>query len=144
MSTVPRERWRSLLALPELMAKILLVENDPLQGAVRKSLLEKRFAEVERVADGAEALCLVEQPLFARDLGLVVCGQQRPGFGGPAFVAELHTRLPQVPVLVLGDASEAAADYLSEGVCFLPRPIVNEEMLTLAGSMVAEERRKTA
>ena len=53
------------------MATILLVDDDPLQAFVRKSTLEKRFHDVERVADAAEALCLVEQPQFAGGLGLV-------------------------------------------------------------------------
>ena len=84
------------------MTTILLVDNDPLQASLRKSILERRFSEVERVADAAEALCLVEQPQFAGHLGLVVSGLNMPGIGGPAFVAELHDRLPNVPVLVLG------------------------------------------
>jgi len=86
------------------MAIILLVDNDPLQAFQRKSILERRFQEVERVGDAAEALCLVEQPHFAGKLGLVISGLSMPGIGGPEFVAELHTRLPQVPVLVLGSA----------------------------------------
>ena len=45
---------------------ILLVDDDPLQAFVRKSILEKRFSDVLRVTGAAEALCLVEQPHFAR------------------------------------------------------------------------------
>jgi len=118
------------------MAKILLVENDPLQGFLRKSVLERRFAEVERVSDATEALCLVEQPHFAGGLGLVICGMHLPGFGGPAFVTELRTRLPWLPVLVLGNGGEAAGDYAGEGIRFLPRPPGTEELLDLAGEML--------
>ena len=120
------------------MAKILLVENDPLQGFQRMSILERQFAQVERVSDAAEALCLVEQPLFAGNLGLVISGLHMPGIGGPAFVAELHERLPQVPVLVLGNGSEAADDYSSDGVRFLARPISGEEIVAAAGEMLAQ------
>ena len=126
------------------MAKVLLVEDDPLQGFLRKSMLERRFAEVERVSDATEALCLVEQPQFAGNLGLVICGLHLPGFGGPAFVTELHARLPWVPVLVMGGASEAAGDYLGDGVRFLPRPNTSEEMLVLASQMLRESECKTA
>ena len=120
------------------MAKILLVDNDPLQAFLRKSMLEQRFRDVERVGDAAEALCLVEQPQFAGNLGLVVSGLNMPGIGGPAFVAELHARLPKVPVLVLGGASEAADEYPGEWVRFLPRPSSYEEMLTAAGLLLAQ------
>ncbi|MGA2807532.1 MAG: response regulator [Terracidiphilus sp.] len=121
------------------MAKILLVENDPLQGFLRKSILERRFPEVERVADATEALCLVEQPQFAGNLGLVICGVHLPGFGGPAFVTELRERMPRLPVLVLGGASEAAGDYVGDGVRFLARPNTSDEMLTLASQMLGQD-----
>jgi DNA-binding NtrC family response regulator len=118
------------------MATILLVDDDPLQAFLRKSILERRFSDVRRVADAAEALCLVEQPQFARDLGLVVSGHHPHGIGGPAFVAELHARMPALPVLVLGDSSEGPVDYSCEGVRFLSRPIETEEMLAAASQMM--------
>ncbi|MGB7548193.1 MAG: response regulator [Terracidiphilus sp.] len=118
------------------MATILLVDDDPLQAFVRKSILEKKFQDVLRAADAAEALCLVEQAQFAGGLGLVISDLHMPGIGGPAFVAELHTRLPMVPVLVLGGVSEGPADYAAEGVRFLPSPCASEEMLAMASQML--------
>jgi DNA-binding NtrC family response regulator len=126
------------------MATILLVDNDPLQAFLRKSILEQRFRDVQRVSDAAEALCLVEQPHFARDLGLVVSGLDMPGIGGPEFVAELHARLPKVPVLVLGGASDAAGDYTEDRVRFLPRPIKADALLALAGMLLAQSELSTA
>ncbi|HXR39620.1 MAG TPA: response regulator [Terracidiphilus sp.] len=120
------------------MTTILLVDNDPLQAFQRKSILERRFSKVERVADAAEALCLVEQPQFADRLGLVVSGLNMPGIGGPAFVAELHERLPNVPVLVLGSHGEAPADYQGGWVRFLSRPFAGEELLAAAGELLAQ------
>jgi CheY-like chemotaxis protein len=35
------------------MATILLVDDDPLQASVRKSILERRFSDVRRVGDAA-------------------------------------------------------------------------------------------
>ncbi|MGB6724429.1 MAG: response regulator, partial [Terracidiphilus sp.] len=109
------------------MRTILLVDDDPLQAFVRVSALEKRFRDVVRVADAAEALCLIEEPNFSSRLGLVISGHHRPGLGGPAFVAELHTRKPDVPVLVLGNGNEIAADYSESGVRFESRPPHNDE-----------------
>jgi len=127
-----------------LMSTILLVDHDPLQGFLRKSILERRFSDVRRVGDAAEAFCLVEQPQFAGHLGLVVSGSHMPGISGPAFVAELHTRMPWLPVLVLGSESDAEADYAGEWVRFLPRPFASDQMLALAGQMLAPYHRKTA
>ena len=126
------------------MATILLVDSDPLQAHQRRSILERRFPDVQRVGDAAEALCLVEQPQFAANLGLVISGQHMPGIGGPAFVAELHLRMPSLPILVLGSNGEAEDDYAGELLRFLPGPVAGEEMLALAGQMLALNGLKTS
>jgi DNA-binding NtrC family response regulator len=126
------------------MATILLIDNDPFQASLRKSLLDRAFSNVQRVGDPVEALCLVEQPRFAEKLGLVISGHDTPGLSGPAFVAELHTRMPFLPVLVLGGNSDTAADYAGDRVRFLSRSASGEEMLSLAGEMLAFRVLKTA
>jgi DNA-binding NtrC family response regulator len=126
------------------MAIILLVDDDPLQAFVRKSILDRKFPDVRRVAGAAEALCLVEQLHFAQYVGLVVVGHSIKGIGGPAFVDELHTRLPEVPVLVLGDPSETHSEYPGDYVRFLARPINADEMVNLASEMLTENERLIA
>jgi DNA-binding NtrC family response regulator len=115
------------------MPTILLVDDDPLQASSRKLILERKFRDVQRVGDAAEALCLVEQPQFAGGLGLVISGLHMPGISGPAFVAELHERLPKLPVLVLGGGGDAAGDYSGGWVRFLSRPCAGEDLLAAAG-----------
>jgi CheY-like chemotaxis protein len=126
------------------MQTILLVEQDPLQAFLRKSILERRFQDVHRVSDAAEALCLVEQPRFAVNLELVIAGHHMPGVGGPEFVAELLSRMPHLPVLVLGGYNETASDYPGDGVCFRPRSIGSEELLALTGQLLAKSHRDAA
>jgi DNA-binding NtrC family response regulator len=126
------------------MRTILLVDDDPLQALICMSALEKRFLKVRRVADAAEALCLIEQPVFADNLGLVISGHHLPGFSGPAFVTELHSRKPKLPVLVLGSASETASVYAGENVRFLARPVATEAMLAAVGQMMNQSSRKVA
>lgn len=124
-----------------VMKTILLVDDDPLQAFVRMSALEKRFRDVVRVADAVEALCLIEEPTFSSRLALVISGHHRPGLGGPDFVAELHTRKPNVPVLVLGSGSEIASDYGESGVRFIPKPTHNDELVEIAGQMMNPDGR---
>jgi CheY-like chemotaxis protein len=121
------------------MTTILLVDDDPLQAFGRISLLEKKFHDVQRVADPIEAFCKIEQQQFAGNLGLVIADLDLPGLGAPAFVAEMHARLPAVPVLVLGDATSSTADYPADGVRFLAEPIASEEMLTAASQLLARD-----
>jgi DNA-binding NtrC family response regulator len=122
------------------MTTILLVDDDPLQADLRKSMLERKFEHVARVNDAAEALCLVEQPQFAGHLDLVITGLNMPGVRGPAFVTELHERLPEmpVPVLVLGGGADTASDYDPKWVRFLPRPFAGEAILAAANEMLAQ------
>ncbi|MGA2539511.1 MAG: response regulator [Terracidiphilus sp.] len=117
------------------MSTILLVDSDPLQGFLRKAILERRFRDVQRVRDAAEALCLVEQPKFAGNLGLVISDTSIPGIGSLAFVAELRERLPNVPVLVLGER-DAAPDFSGGWVRFLSRPFVGEQILDAASDLM--------
>ena len=126
------------------MAKILLVDDDPLQAFGRKFALETRFHRVECAADAAEALCLIEQPLFAKNLDLVISGIRMPGISGPAFIAELHSRVHSVPVMVLESGSEGAADYTGEWVRFLPKPVENADMIVAADQMLSFAERPTA
>lgn len=126
------------------MLTVLLVDHDPLQASLRKSLLEKRFPDVRRVGDASEALCLVEQPQFAANLGLVVSGSHGPGMSGSEFVAELHTRMPALPVLVLGGDGQQAEDFAGPFVTFLPRPVGGDELLAVASRMLLQFEYKSA
>jgi CheY-like chemotaxis protein len=123
-----------------VMRTILLVDDDPLQAFVRMSALERRFRDVVRVTDAVEALCLIEEPTFSSRLGLVISGHHRPGLGGPDFVAELHSRKPDVPVLVLGNGSENEGDYSESGVRFVPKLAGNDAMVEIAGQMIKNGR----
>ncbi|HET6206158.1 MAG TPA: response regulator [Terracidiphilus sp.] len=118
------------------MTTVLLVDDDPLQAFVRTSLLKRHFNDVERAADAAEAFILVEEPQFAERLGLVVVGLNRPGLGNPAFVAELISRIPSMPVLVLGRYHEEAALFAGPNVRFLPPSVPSEQVLAVSRQMM--------
>ena len=124
------------------MATILIVDDDPLQASLIMSLLGRQFGNVCRVNDAAEALCLVEQPEFADKLGVVISRHRTPGIGGPAFVAELRSRKPDLPVLVLGADGAALSDTTNENVVYLPRSVGGQKMLAVTSQMLA--RRKNA
>ncbi len=123
------------------MPTILLVDDDPLQAYLCKSMLDRGFSDVRRVADAADALCLVEQPQFAGGLGLVISRNRLPGIGGPAFVAELHSRMPQLPVLVLGDRGDWPTDSQDDHVRFLPLLAVSNDILDAAREMLSAKAR---
>jgi DNA-binding NtrC family response regulator len=122
------------------MANILIVDDDPLQASLLMSLLGRQFGNVCRVNDAAEALCLIEQPEFATKLSLVITGHHMTGIGGPAFVAELHSRKPDLPVLVLSAGAAGSSDYKDEQVVFLPRPVGGDKMLAVTSQILADRK----
>jgi DNA-binding NtrC family response regulator len=122
------------------MTTILFVENDPLEARLMLPLLEREFGEVRRATDAAEALSAIEQADFAGKLRLVISGHQTQGIGGPAFVAELHERMPSLPILVLGTPGESPNDYSGDRVAFLPRPLLPRQVVLLANKLLAGER----
>lgn len=108
------------------------------------SYLGRQFGDVRRANDAAEALCLIEQPDFADRLGLVICGHHTRGIGAPAFVAELRSRMPALPILVLGTNDDAHGDYGGGPVAFLPRPVGREKMLEVTSQILARHRNAVA
>ena len=121
------------------MKTVLLVDDDPLQAHVRTSVLGRGFPEVERAADAAEAFIRIEDPGFRNQLGLVIVGLNRPGLGlgSPGFVGELKSRLPSVPVLVLGQRYEGAGQTHGPSVRFL-YAASPEQMLATSRQMVKQ------
>jgi DNA-binding NtrC family response regulator len=129
------------------MTKILLVGDDPLHASVRKAILQRKYEDVRRVGDAAEALCLLEQPLFSQDLAIVVTSDMHTGIGLESFVAELHTRMPNLPVLIIGENGRNGSNTTDPRVRFLKRPIAADELLSVVGEMMsplAQSHLKTA
>ena len=127
-------------------ATILFVDHDPFQALVYTAALEGRCLEVQRVADAAEALRLAEDRKLASHLDLVISAPYRPGISGPDFVAELHRRLPSVPVLVLGADEDCVQDYPASGalVVFLRKPVTVKKLIETVRQILARGFRNVA
>jgi DNA-binding NtrC family response regulator len=119
------------------MTKILLVDDDPLHASVRKAILDRKYSNVRRVGDAAEALGLIEQPQFAPDLALVVSGDLHSGIDTAAFVSELRLRRPDLPILVIADRrGTGPGDYSDSPVVFLKRPVSADDLLSAVRNML--------
>jgi len=126
------------------MDTILLVDDNPLRAAMRQSLLEGGGPEVVRALDAAEALCMVESPEFAQGLSLVITGHVMTGISGPEFVAELRSRMPRVPVLVMSMVSDFERAYQGIGGVYFSESRSPEELRSLAGKLISVGHRQTA
>lgn len=127
-----------------IRATILLVDDDPFQAHLRRSALKSQFVSVERVADASSAFIRVEEHDFQQGLALVVVGLSLPGVAGPAFVSELTSRVPRVPILVIGRPGEKAADYHGAQVSFLPSSASRNELRAATRRVLAKGLRHVA
>lgn len=121
------------------MAKVLLVDDDPMQAHRRVFTIKQKHPEVDRIATASDALCRLEDAQYSAELSLVIVGLQMPGITGPQFVAELHARIPSMPILALGGPNESLAQYpVSDRVRFLPKRFDGAEMMTLARQLMEQ------
>jgi CheY-like chemotaxis protein len=134
----------SISGLRDPSGTILLVDDNPLRASMRKSLLEDSAPDVVRVLDASEALCMVESPQFAQGLALVVTGHRMNGISGPEFVAELRTRMPQVPVLVLSAVADANRDYEEISNVVVSQTASPDELRSLVRRLMSVGQRQTA
>lgn len=121
------------------MPTILLVDDDPLDASIRKATLETKFHNVQRAADPIEAFGIVEQLHFAGRLALVIADLHRPGLDGQEILAEMHARLPGVPMLIFGGPDGSPDGSSESSIRFLSRHAAPEEMLIAASEMIARK-----
>jgi DNA-binding NtrC family response regulator len=126
------------------MSTILFIEDDPLEAHMIMPLLKQEFGDVRRAVDGAEALWSIENADFASRIALVVTGQLMSGIRKAEFVAELHERMPEVPVLVLGSADDSPGDFPGRNVAFLPRPFAPSHIVLLASKLLTSPKKTVA
>jgi CheY-like chemotaxis protein len=127
-----------------IMETILLVDDNPLRASMRKSFLEGQAPTVVRALDAAEALCLVESPEIARELTLVITGHVMSGVSGPEFVAEIRSRLPHVPVLVMSAVPGSEREYHDIPDVLVSQTKSPEELRGLVSRLVGGRQRRTA
>ena len=118
------------------MSTILLVDDDPLHASVRKAILERKFPNVRRVNGAAEALSLLEQTHIARDLQMIVTSDRLNEIDLPSFLAELHLRIPEVPVLVICDRCLCEEKMSTYATRFLKRPVSADDLLVAAHNLL--------
>jgi len=126
------------------METILLVDDNPLRAAMRQSLLERSGPPVLRVLDAAEALCMVESPDVAQSLALVVTGHSMTGIPGPEFVAELRSRMPRVPVLVLSSLVGFEKEYQGISDIYFSQTHSPEDLRASVVRLIGIGQRQTA
>lgn len=123
---------------------ILLVDDNAVQAATRKAILERSGQKVAVASDANEALSLLEHSGLLQLLGLVITDHLMPGMNGPEFVSELRESLPSLRILVLSGLPDAEEEYDGLGVVFRCKPFPPGELIALTRELLDEPMSRTA
>lgn len=124
--------------------RILLVDDNHIQSATRRAILEGAGREVCVADQGRQALELLSEPGTGSPLGLVITDHLMPVMGGPEFLTELRQRGYTLPVIVLSGLPDAEAAYQGLNVVFRLKPFDPDDLIRLVQDLLGERMRRSA
>ena len=127
-----------------MSARILLVDDNYVQSATRRAILEGCGREVSIAPQGQRALELLEDEATAQGFGLVITDHLMPVMSGPEFVAELRRQGHTLPVIVLSGLPDAESAYSGLDVVFRLKPFDPESLIQLVEELLGDRMRRSA
>jgi DNA-binding NtrC family response regulator len=127
-----------------MSVRILLVDDNHIQSATRRAILEGAGWEVCIAQQGRQALDLLSEPGTGSPVGLVVTDHLMPVMSGSAFVAELRRRGYTLPVVVLSGLPDADAAYQGLNVVFRLKPFDPDSLIRLVQDLLGDCMRRSA
>jgi CheY-like chemotaxis protein len=122
----------------------LLVDDNHVQSATRRAILEGSGRQVCIATQGQQALEFLSETESSKAIGLVVTDHLMPVMSGPEFVAELRRRGFILPVIVLSGLPEAEAAYEGLDVVFRLKPCDPGGLILLVQELLGEWMRRSA
>jgi CheY-like chemotaxis protein len=126
-----------------MSARILLVDDNQIQSATRRAILEGCGREVCIALQGRQALDLLKDP-ETKPIGLIITDHLMPVMSGPEFVAELRRQGFKIPVLVLSGFPDAEPAYEGQDVVFRLKPFDPDSLIQLVRELLGECMRRSA
>ena len=126
------------------MPRILLVDDNYIQSATRRAILESAGREVVVAPQGQQALACLETPEPMNPIGLIITDHLMPVMNGPDFVAEVRRRGYTLPIIVLSGLHEAETAYEGLDVVFKLKPCDPATLIALVQHLLGECMRRSA
>ena len=127
-----------------MSVRILLVDDNHIQSATRRAILEGAGREVCTAQQGRQALERLTEPGVTPPIGLVITDHVMPVMSGPEFVAELRQRGYTLPVIVLSGFPDAETAYQGLNVVFRLKPFDPDSLIRLIEDLLGECMRRSA
>jgi CheY-like chemotaxis protein len=123
---------------------VLLVDDNSIQAATRKVILNRAGFDVTVCGSAQEAITRIQDPAFFDSLGLIITDHLMPEMNGPEFVAAVREVSTTISVLVLSGLPEAECDYEGMDVICRCKPFAPDALISLARSLTAQIMPRTA
>ena len=127
-----------------MTSRILLVDDNHIQSATRRAILEGCGRDVNIAQQGQQALELLDQPDATQSIGLIITDHLMPVMSGPEFVAEVRRRGITLPVIVLSGLPDAESNYQGLDVIFRLKPFDPDSLIRLVQDLLGECMRRSA
>lgn len=125
-------------------SRVLLVDDNHLQSATRRTILEGAGLNVAVAQHGRHALEVLTEPQVSDPFSLIITDHLMPVMSGPEFVAEMRRRNVDLPVIVLSGLPDAESAYDGLDVVFRLKPFDPESLIQLVQQLTGEGMRRTA
>jgi CheY-like chemotaxis protein len=118
------------------------VDDNHIQSATRKAILEGCGREVRVALEGRKALEFLNESESRIDL--IITDHLMPVMSGPEFVAELRGRGVGLPVIVLSGLPDAEEAYEGLDVIFRVKPFDPASLIRLVDELLGSSMRRSA
>lgn len=109
---------------------VLIVDDNPIQTAIRQAILRRAGYFVIAALSPARALEMVDDKRFPAQIDAVITDHVMPGMNGSRFVRELRKARPHLPVFVISGLEEAEDEYAGLDAHFLLKPLPPDLLLS--------------
>ena len=127
-----------------MTVRILLVDDNHIQSATRRAILEGCGREVCIALQGQQALELLNDAESSNPIRLVITDHLMPVMSGPEFVVELRRQGLTLPVIVLSGLPDAESAYDGLDVVFRLKPFDPESLIQLVEELLGDRMRRSA
>ena len=126
------------------LAHILLVDDNYIQSATRRAILEGAGRSVVIASQGQQALELLDESKPPNPISLIITDHLMPVMNGPDLVAEVRRRGFNLPIIVLSGLPDAETAYEGLDVVFKLKPCDPATLLLLIQDLLGESMRRSA
>jgi DNA-binding response OmpR family regulator len=117
---------------------LLLIDDNAVQLAARRAVLEGAGFRVLTASDALRALETLQSPGSGVHIDGLITDHIMPKVSGAVFVRRVRETDAAVPVMVISGLAEAEDEYAGLNVTFKQKPLMPAEMIAAVRQMIGD------